>query len=117
MSGQIEPTSESAPESRAESPAPDRRLHVVACALGIFVVAVGNFVAVTLSPVFGLVGYLLFGSALAGTLVAVVGMRHYPPRRGRLALALTAVPAAIVVLMLAFVVLMFLALGGGNPNS
>jgi FtsH-binding integral membrane protein len=113
MSSQIEPT----PESPSESPASDRRMHVVACALGIVVVAVGNFVAVTLSPVFGLVGYLLFGSALAGTLVAVVGMRHNPPRRGRLALALTAVPAVVVVVMLAFVALMFLALGGGNPNS
>lgn len=101
----------------AEDHAPDRRQHYVACFFGVFVVAVGNAVANTLGPVVGLTGILLMASALSGTLIAAVGLRHNPPRHGRLALALTAVPAIIVVLLLVWVLVMLVALGGGNPNS
>lgn len=100
-----------------ETDAPDRRLHVVSAALGIFVVALTQVAASALGPVLGALGMLLTASAVLGCLLVAVGLRHTPPRYGRAAFALTAIPACVTVLMLAGIALLVLALGGGNPNS
>lgn len=94
-----------------------RAPHVFALATGITTVPMAAVVLATLAPSLGLVGLLLSACAAAGCVFAVKGMRAEPRRHGLLALALTVVPGLVTVLACGFLVLMFLMLGGGNPNS
>lgn len=91
--------------------------HLFALATGIPAVPMAAVVLSTLAPSFGFVGMLLAASAAVGCVFAIKGMRARPRRHGLLALALTVVPGLITVLACGFLVLMFLLLGGGNPNS